>query len=313
MTPRPTTSSIATRDRAVLEEGLFEVGDVVDDHVGARARPGPGCCAAKAVSPLKAVAKAIAAPGARSWTIWAIPRPSSVGFGARGVVEDVDRVGVAAGIAGAGQVAAGDVGGGVGRGGRVAVEGVGEDPDRDPAAVDAEVGAGGGGAELGVALGDDRPPQGARRDRGQRRAGAGRPRRRRRARRSSAGLAADRDRLVAAAGVDDLGAGGAQTRRGAARAPGRSGLRRGPGCRAAAGCPGPSAARLSASACSAGAARRPAGELGRRGERPRARLVAAAEGGAHRQRAPRRRQRGRNRRRAGTRHRLAYRPVMTLP
>ena len=33
---------------------------------------------AKAVSPLKAVAKTILAPGARSWTIWAIARPSSV-------------------------------------------------------------------------------------------------------------------------------------------------------------------------------------------------------------------------------------------
>jgi hypothetical protein len=36
----------------------------------------------------------------------------------------------------------------------VLVEGVGEDADRDAAAVDPEVGAGAGGVQLGVALGD---------------------------------------------------------------------------------------------------------------------------------------------------------------
>ena len=86
-------------DRAVLEERLFEVADVVDDHGGA----GGGQAAdvfGEGDSPRNAVAKEIVAPGARSWTICAM-RPALVGgFGGEEVVEDADRRGEAAGVAG---------------------------------------------------------------------------------------------------------------------------------------------------------------------------------------------------------------------
>src|SRR5262249_39651683 len=64
-----------------------------------------------------------------------------------------DRLGRAAGAAGAGQVAGRDVLGGMGHGFGVTVEGVGEDPDRDATAVHAPGGAGVGGLQLGVGLG----------------------------------------------------------------------------------------------------------------------------------------------------------------
>ena len=104
------------RDRAVLEEGLFEVADVVDDHRRAPAAASALMLSAKAVSPLKAVAKAIAAPG-REVVDDLGHRPALVGRLRRRQESSRTPTGVgeAAGVAGPGQVAAGDVAGGVGR------------------------------------------------------------------------------------------------------------------------------------------------------------------------------------------------------
>ena len=67
---------------------------------------------AKLTSPVKAVANARSAPGATSWTIWAIARPSSAAgsdAGVGGVVEHLDRRRSPAGIARAGQITGSDV------------------------------------------------------------------------------------------------------------------------------------------------------------------------------------------------------------
>lgn len=137
-------------DRALLEEGLREVDDIVDD------RPRAGGVQAPDVVGERRQAGEGGGEGERGAGGEVVDdlghRPALVAAGGFRVVQHVHRPGRAAGVAGAGQVAAGDVPRGARRRRGVAVERVGEDADRDPGAVEVEGGADGGGAELAVPL-----------------------------------------------------------------------------------------------------------------------------------------------------------------
>ncbi len=199
-------------DGAVLEERLFEVGDVVGDHPGAgrRQRPDVG-----GEGEFPGERGGEGERGAGGEVVDDLGhRPALVlpfGFG---IVEHADGRVRAAGAAGPRKVAAGDVAGGIGGGKRIAVEGVGEDADLNAAAVDAETGAGVAGVELAVALRTDRAAA----------VRAAHQRSQDRGDRGDLGQSADpaqlsrayRDRRgpVAAPELDDRRAGGAQRARG---------------------------------------------------------------------------------------------------